>query len=130
MGRTALPAVRVGTRIVNQYTKCADEVGVAIFYFEVEDFYGFGKFQQADALDRCGMPVLGVDNVAGVQVAGIYPALALNLERVGFGTLQYFTVNALYNNYGTSQESCQFKNSALVSKCGVKSLIYNTLFFI
>lgn len=68
---------------------------MAVFDFEVKDFDGFGEFQKVDAMDGCGTPVLGVDDIAGNQIAGIYPALALYLERVGLGTLDNLTVNTL-----------------------------------
>ena len=80
---------------MNQEGKVTDEVGMAVFDFEVKDFDGFGEFQQVNTADGCGIPVLGVDNIAGNQIAGIYPALALYLERVGLGALNDLTVDLL-----------------------------------
>lgn len=68
---------------------------MAIFNLEVKDFNGLGEFQQVDAADGCGVPFLGVDDVVRREIRSIYPALALYLERVGFGTLDDFAVNIL-----------------------------------
>ena len=83
------------TRIMNQNTQFTDEIGMAVFDFEVKDFDGFGEFQEVDAADGRDVPTLSIDNIAGNQIAGIYPALALNLEGVGLGTLNNLTVNIL-----------------------------------
>ena len=82
-------------RIMYQYTQFTYKVGMAIFNLEVKDFDGFGEFQEVNTADSCGVPVLGVDNIAGNEVACIYPALTLYLERVGLGTLDDLTVNIL-----------------------------------
>ena len=78
-----------------QYMQITNKVGMAIFDFKVKDFHGFGQFQQVDAADGCGIPVLGVDNIAGNKLAGIHPALALYLEGVGLGTLNNLAINTL-----------------------------------
>ena len=78
-----------------QYMQIANEIGMAVFDFEVKDFDGFGEFQQINTADGCGVPVLGVDNIAGSQIAGIYPALTLYLEGVGLGALNDLTVDLL-----------------------------------
>ena len=79
--------------VMNQYTKFANEIGMAVFDFEVKDFDGFGQFQKVDAADGCSIPVLGIDNVTGNQIAGIHPTLALYLEGVGLGALNDLTVD-------------------------------------
>ena len=66
---------------------------MAVFDFKVKDFDGFGQFQKVNTADGCGVPVLGIDNIAGNQIACIYPALALNLEGVGLGALNNLAVN-------------------------------------
>ena len=68
---------------------------MAVFDFEVKDFDGFGEFQKVNTADDCGVPILGIDNVTGSQIAGIYPALVLYLEGMGLGTPDDLTVNTL-----------------------------------
>ena len=61
-------------------------VGVAIFDFEVKDFDRFGQVDNIDACDRGGVPILIIDQVAGLELFCLDPALAFDLEGVSIGT--------------------------------------------
>ena len=84
-------------RIMYKDETISNEVSMTIFDFKVKDLNRFVKFKQINALNRCGTPVLGVDNITGFQIASVNPALALDLERVRFGALNNFAVNVKLN---------------------------------
>ena len=66
---------------------------MAIFNFKVKDLNQLVKFKQINALNRCDAPVFGIDNITGIQIAGVNPAFILDLERVRFGALNNLAVN-------------------------------------
>ena len=81
------------TRIMYKNETISNKVSMAIFNLKVKDLNRLIKFKQINALNRCGTPVLGVDNITGVQIASVNPALALDLERVRFSALNHLAVN-------------------------------------
>jgi hypothetical protein len=66
---------------------------MTIFNLEVEYFDRLVKFKQVYALDSCGVPILSVNNIVGIQITSIYPTLALYLEGVRFGATNDLAVN-------------------------------------
>mgnify|MGYP003299846910 CR=1 FL=1 len=80
----------------------------------------FGELKQVDALDGSSVPVLGVDDIAGDEVTGIHPALALHLERMCFGTLNDLTVNVIIPEFALYVNV--YKNSALQNEVRRKAM--------
>ena len=85
------------TRIMYKNETISNKVSMTIFNFKVEYLNRLVKLKQINALNRCGAPVFGIDNIFGIQIAGVNPAFALDLERVRFGALNNFAVNVKLN---------------------------------
>ena len=79
------------TRIMYKNETISNKVSMAIFNLKVKDLNRLVKFKQINALNGCSAPVLGIDNITGVQIASVNPAL--DLEWVRFGTLNHLAVN-------------------------------------
>lgn len=73
---------------------------MTIFNLKVKDLNRLVEFEQINALNRCGAPVFGINNITGIQIAGVNPAFILDLERVRFSALNYFTINVEFNQSG------------------------------
>ena len=70
---------------------------MAILDLEVEDINLLIEFKKAYAVNGCGVPVLGVDNITGIQITRINPTFIFYLERVSFSTLNNLAVNVKLN---------------------------------
>ena len=68
---------------------------MTILNLKVKDLNGFVKFEEIYTLNSCGIPILGIDNIVGIQFRRIDPTLALYLERMCFGTLDDLAVNVI-----------------------------------
>ena len=70
---------------------------MAILDLKVEDLGGLVEFKKVYALNGCGVPVLGVDNITGIQITRINSTFIFYLERVSFSTLNNLAVNVKLN---------------------------------
>ena len=82
---------------MNQYAAITNKVSVKIFNFKIKDFNRFIKFKEIYALDSCSVPILGVNDITGIQIASINPTLTLNLEGMCLCTLNDLAVNVKLN---------------------------------
>ena len=76
-----------------KYKIVTDKVGMAIFNLEVKDLNRLVEFKEIYALDSCGVPIFGVNDIAGIKIGCIYPALAFHLEGMCFSALNDLAVN-------------------------------------
>ena len=99
------------TRIMYKDDIITNKVGMTIFNLEVKDLNRLVKFKKINTLNSSGVPILGVYNIIRIQIASVYPASTLNLERMSFSTLNDFAVYVKLN-----------KSVYLVNGCGNNAL--------
>ena len=81
--------------VMNQNVQLTNKISMTIFNLEVEDRGRLIKFKEIYALDSCGIPILGVNNIVRCKIRCIYPTSTLDLEGMRFGIPENFAVNVI-----------------------------------
>ena len=51
---------------MNQYIGFTNKIGMTIFDLKVKDFNWLVKLKEIYALNNCGIPILGVNDITGI----------------------------------------------------------------